>query len=120
MGERCNRTAEVRGSIPLGSTKEIKNLDKNIGPKVALRDTPGTRKCGVGAFCEALRASTLGLDRGVRRHQLTGMQAANFSSIAASICFTRSTSLASFDIQSIHMPGAVSSFSIVPSSRIRM
>ena len=27
MGERCNRTAEVRGSIPLGSTNKIKQLD---------------------------------------------------------------------------------------------
>ncbi len=27
MGERCNRTAEVRGSIPLGSTNKIKTLD---------------------------------------------------------------------------------------------
>ena len=27
MGERCNRTAEVRGSIPLGSTNKIKHLD---------------------------------------------------------------------------------------------
>lgn len=25
MGERCNRTAEVRGSIPLGSTKFLEN-----------------------------------------------------------------------------------------------
>ena len=27
MGERCNRTAEVRGSIPLGSTNSFKALD---------------------------------------------------------------------------------------------
>ena len=26
MGERCNRTAEVRGSIPLGSTNSFKYL----------------------------------------------------------------------------------------------
>ena len=26
LGERCNRTAEVRGSIPLGSTNEIMHL----------------------------------------------------------------------------------------------
>ena len=26
MGERCNRTAEVRGSIPLGSTNKSKHL----------------------------------------------------------------------------------------------
>ncbi len=33
MGERCNRTAEVRGSIPLSSTKEIKDLDDLVeGP----------------------------------------------------------------------------------------
>ena len=28
MGERCNRTAEVRGSIPLGSTNQIKRLSQ--------------------------------------------------------------------------------------------
>jgi hypothetical protein len=27
LGERCNRTAEVRGSIPLGSTKTPKKSD---------------------------------------------------------------------------------------------
>jgi hypothetical protein len=27
MGERCNRTAEVRGSIPLGSTKTTNKSD---------------------------------------------------------------------------------------------
>ena len=37
MGERCNRTAEVVGSIPIGSTMEIKDLseiengDQNAG-----------------------------------------------------------------------------------------
>jgi hypothetical protein len=28
MGERCNRTAEVRGSIPLSSTNRFKTLSE--------------------------------------------------------------------------------------------
>ena len=30
MGERCNRTAEVRGSIPLGSTNKNRHLDEAL------------------------------------------------------------------------------------------
>jgi hypothetical protein len=30
MGERCNRTAEVRGSIPLGSTKPLACVPQDI------------------------------------------------------------------------------------------
>jgi hypothetical protein len=33
MGERCNRTAEVRGSIPLGSTTHLRFLQQGVESK---------------------------------------------------------------------------------------
>ena len=50
MGERCNRTAEVRGSIPLGSTNNLKHLTKihlsaNFAVHAGFTQQDGARRC---------------------------------------------------------------------------
>src|SRR5680860_992137 len=39
LGERCVRNAEVRGSIPLGSTNEISNLHQRLGSYIKTKST---------------------------------------------------------------------------------
>ncbi len=60
MGERCNRTAEVRGSIPLGSTNEFKDLPTSLENPNLLdthRAHTGTVKHGNAALRAVTRVS---------------------------------------------------------------
>jgi hypothetical protein len=46
LGERCNRTAEVRGSNPLGSTKKIKDLEGFWGVVENAKHPPWSNQAG--------------------------------------------------------------------------
>jgi hypothetical protein len=50
MGERCNRTAEVSGSIPLGSTSDTFNSFQACEPVM-----PFSWRAGSRIFCAAFR-----------------------------------------------------------------
>ena len=57
LGERSNRTAEVRGSIPLGSTTH-KTSRSTLSCSVALRDVQGARCDVIGQSRVFSRAET--------------------------------------------------------------
>ncbi|VFU08603.1 protein of unknown function [Methylocella tundrae] len=44
MGERCNRTAEVRGSIPLSSTNKTNNLEPAAEVLKTIGEAQGSKR----------------------------------------------------------------------------